>query len=66
MIYEKQEMFRLYRIDLEITIGWYNKIRRNSQKVEFDLVVEEIKAIDYRIEMAQNKLNWNSPGNLFR
>lgn len=61
-IFEKQETYRQYRINLGITIDWYNQIRKNSQKVEFDLVEDEIKAIDQRIEMAQNELNWNSQG----
>ena len=64
-IFEKQETYRQYRINLGITIDWYNQIRKNSQKVEFDLVEDEIKAIDQRIEMAQNKLNWNSDGEFF-
>lgn len=61
-LFEKQETYRQYRINLGITIDWYNQIRKNSQKVEFDLVEDEIKAIDQRIEMAQHKLNWNSQG----
>lgn len=61
-LFEKQETYRQYRINLGITIDWYNQIRRNSQKVEFDLVEDEIKAIDERISMAQNQLNWNSEG----
>lgn len=61
-LFEKQETYRQYRINLGITIDWYNQIRKNSQKVEFDLVEDEIKAIDQRIEMAQNELNWNSAG----
>lgn len=64
-LFEKQETYRQYRINLGITIDWYNQIRRNSQKVEFDLVEDEIKAIDQRIEMAQHQLNWNSQGILF-
>ncbi|XP_049878702.1 dynein beta chain, ciliary [Pectinophora gossypiella] len=59
-LFEKQETYRQYRINLGITIDWYNQIRKNSQKVEFDLVEDEIKAIDQRIEMAQHELNWNS------
>ncbi|CAG9581722.1 unnamed protein product [Danaus chrysippus] len=59
-LFGKQETYRQYRINLGITIDWYNQIRKNSQKVEFDLVEDEIKAIDERIEMAQNELNWNS------
>lgn len=63
-LYEKQETYRQYRINLGITIDWYNQIVKNSQKVEFDLVEDEIKAIDQRIEMAQHELNWNSSGKL--
>ncbi|XP_041975803.1 dynein beta chain, ciliary [Aricia agestis] len=59
-LYKKQETFRQYRINLNITIDWYNQIHQNSQKVEFDLVEDEIKAIDVQIEKAQNELNWNS------
>lgn len=61
-LFEKHETYRQYRINLSITIDWYNQIRKNSQKEEFDLVEDEIKAIDQRIEMARNTLNWNSPG----
>lgn len=61
-LFEKQETYRQYRINLGITIDWYNQIRKNSQKVEFDLVEDEIKAIDQRIDKAQNQLNWNSNG----
>lgn len=64
-LFEKQEIYRQYRINLNNTIDWYNQIRKNSQKVEFDLVEDEIKAIDERIEMAQNELNWNSKGETF-
>ncbi|KAL4703187.1 hypothetical protein ACJJTC_018259 [Scirpophaga incertulas] len=60
LLFEKQETYRQYRINLGITIDWYNQIRKNSQKVEFDLVEDEIRAIDQRIDIAQNKLNWNS------
>lgn len=61
-LYAKKEMYRQYRINLNITIDWYNQIHKNSQKVEFDLVEDEIKAIDHQIELAQNQLNWNSTG----
>lgn len=61
-LFQKQETYRQYRINLGITIDWYNQIRKNSQKVEFDLVESEINAIDERIETAQNELNWNSQG----
>lgn len=63
-LFEKQETYRQYRINLGITIDWYNQLRKNSQKEEFDLVEDEIKAIDQRIDMARNELNWNSKGKI--
>ncbi|KAL4716976.1 hypothetical protein ACJJTC_012787 [Scirpophaga incertulas] len=61
LLFEKQEMYWQYRIILGITINWYNEIRENRQQVEFDLVEDEIRAIDQRIYVAEHKLNWNSP-----
>lgn len=61
-IYEKEDTFRQYTINLNITIEWYNKIRKNSQKVEFDLVREEIQTIDEQIQKGRTSLNWNSDG----
>ncbi|XP_077291064.1 dynein heavy chain at 93AB [Arctopsyche grandis] len=59
-IYEKEDTFRQYTINLNITIEWYNKIRKNSEKVEFDLVKEEIQIIDEQIQKGRTSLNWNS------
>lgn len=62
-IYEKEDTFRQYRINLNISIEWYNRIRKYSQKVEFDLVKVEIETIDEQIKKGQTSLNWNSESN---
>lgn len=62
---EKNETFRKYISNLNSTIAWYNRIRRSTKNVEFDLIKNEIDEIDKRISLGQNSLNWNSDGNSF-
>ncbi|XP_071447818.1 dynein beta chain, ciliary [Hetaerina americana] len=59
-LYDQSETFRKYTSSLNLTIEWYNKIRRTSKPVEFKLVKEEIEEIDVLIEKGRSKLNWNS------
>lgn len=59
---ERNEVFRKYITNLNCTIEWYNKIRRNSRDVEFQLIENEIEDIDKLIAQGQNLLNWNSEG----
>lgn len=61
---ERNEVFRKYITNLNCTIEWYNKIRRNSRDVEFHLIENEIEDIDKLIAQGQNYLNWNSEGSL--
>lgn len=59
---ERNEVFRKYITNLNCTIEWYNKIRRSSREVEFQLIENEIEDIDKLIAQGQNLLNWNSQG----
>lgn len=59
---EKNETFRTYLVNLNSTITWYNKIRRTTKPVEFDLIKNEICQIDKMVNLGQNNLNWNSEG----
>jgi dynein heavy chain, axonemal len=59
---EKGETFRIYIMNLEKTIEWYNRIRRNSTKVELDMIQEELQAIDDTLEGAITDMDWNSKG----
>lgn len=43
----------------------YNKVRKNSREVEFELVREEVEEIDALIHHGQSDLDWNSPGKIF-
>ena len=40
----------------------YNSIRQNSFPVEFELIAEEVDAIDLLLTELVENLNWNSGG----
>lgn len=42
----------------------YNKVKRNSREVEFELVKDEVEEIDKLIQKGQKELNWNSDSKL--
>lgn len=60
---ERNETFRKYIENLNSTIVWYNKIRRTSKDVEFQLIESEIEEVDRLIQQGQTSLSWNSEGN---
>lgn len=62
---ERNEIFRKYISNLNSTIAWYNKIRRTTKNVEFDLIKNEIGEIDGKICLGQTGLNWNSNGIIY-
>lgn len=59
---ERNEVFRKYISNLNSTINWYNKIRRTSKDVEFQLIQAELEEIDKLVEHAEHNLDWNSEG----
>ena len=40
----------------------YNRLKKNTKKVEYDLIAGELKEIDLQLERAEHALNWNSEG----
>ena len=59
---EKNDVFRKYISNLNSTIAWYNKIRRTTKDVEFNLIQSEIAEIDKLILQGQHTLHWTSDG----
>lgn len=47
-----------------IILPRYNKVKRNSREVEFELVKDEVEEIDKLIQKGQKELNWNSDSKL--
>ncbi|XP_066581161.1 dynein beta chain, ciliary [Prorops nasuta] len=59
---EKAEIFRNFRTLLSSTVLSYNSIRRNTRRVEFNLIENEVIKIDSLISRGENELCWNSDG----
>lgn len=60
---EKNEMLRQFTTTLNTTVTWYNKIKKTSEKVEFDLIDKELSEIDKLISTGESCLSWNGTGN---
>ncbi|XP_044764909.1 dynein beta chain, ciliary [Coccinella septempunctata] len=54
------ESIRRITEKLDLTLRWYNQIRKTTQAVEFDLIGSEIMHIDSLIDKGRNELTWNS------
>lgn len=59
---EKGETFQQYISNLNSTVVWYNKIKKSSKDVEFDLIEDDLHKIDDMISTGHNDLNWESQG----
>lgn len=59
---ERNELFRMYISNLNLTVNWYNKIRQSTKEVENDLIESDIIEIDNLVSLGQNNLNWHSNG----
>ncbi|KAL3274197.1 hypothetical protein HHI36_015613 [Cryptolaemus montrouzieri] len=57
---EKNETMRKFTEKLNSTITWYNKIRKTTRDVEYNLIATEISNIDSLIDKGQTQFSWNS------
>ena len=58
-IYAKNDTFRQYVANLDLTVLWYNKVRENVLEVEFPLVEQQLDQIDQQLLKAEKELSWN-------
>ncbi|KAI8492613.1 Dynein heavy chain 9, axonemal, partial [Branchiostoma belcheri] len=61
-IYAKNETFRKYRANLDLTVAWYNKVRENVLEVEFPLIEDQLAEIDNQLSRAEVSLSWKDDG----
>jgi len=61
-LYERRDELRKFVINLELTVHFYNRIRRTVLEVEYPLVEDQLIDIDKKLSHAENSLTWNSPG----
>ncbi|XP_054265094.1 dynein beta chain, ciliary-like [Macrosteles quadrilineatus] len=60
-LFDRMEQLWQFTYNLGLVIGWYNKMRQDSKAEEFNLVEDEVLAIDDLIDEAQSILTWTSP-----
>ena len=65
-LFEREATFRSFNNSLERTVQGYNRLKVHTQKVEYDLISNELKEIDDLLAKAEHGLNWNSEGKFFR
>ncbi|KAL1129230.1 hypothetical protein AAG570_013759 [Ranatra chinensis] len=60
-LFARDEELHVWTVTLKKTIIWYNKLRSRCRQQEFDIISDEIIAIDDVIMEIIRVLNWNSP-----
>ena len=62
VLYNKNETFRQFCANLDLTVLWYNKVRETVLEVEYPLIEGQLEQIDVQLQKAEKDLNWNSEG----
>ena len=61
-MFARNEMYRKYLSNLDLTVAWYNKIRESVLDVELPLIADQLHEIDQQLEQALTSLTWASDG----
>uniref|UniRef100_A0A4W3K7X4 Dynein axonemal heavy chain 17 n=1 Tax=Callorhinchus milii TaxID=7868 RepID=A0A4W3K7X4_CALMI len=59
-IYGQIKTFRKFVDNLDLFVGWYNKIRLTILDVELPLILNELEQIDVKLLKAEFELQWNN------
>ena len=59
-LFAKNEVFRRFRANLDLTVAWYNKVRSTVLEVEFPLIESQLDDIDKQLQQAEQSLNWTN------
>lgn len=61
-VFEKNETYRKYLQNLDVTVTLYNQVRDTVLDVEYPLIEQQLRDIDLEIEKAVANLNWTNSG----
>ncbi|KAJ7315905.1 hypothetical protein JRQ81_002067 [Phrynocephalus forsythii] len=61
-LFSQNETFRKFVDNLDLIVGWYNKIKLTILLVELPLVNDELKEIDVGLEKSETNLFWSNEG----
>uniref|UniRef100_A0A8C3LGS3 Dynein axonemal heavy chain 9 n=1 Tax=Chrysolophus pictus TaxID=9089 RepID=A0A8C3LGS3_CHRPC len=63
-IYSSKESYRQMVANLELMVNRYNKILKTVLEVEYPLIQEQLRDIDFKLKEAEETLNWKMEGEL--
>ncbi|XP_067164351.1 dynein axonemal heavy chain 17 [Apteryx mantelli] len=61
-LFAQNEMFRKFVDNLDLIVGWYNKIQLTVLPVELPLIAGELETVDAQLEKAEQTLFWHHEG----
>ncbi|XP_078257485.1 dynein axonemal heavy chain 17-like [Rhinoraja longicauda] len=61
-VFSMIKTFRNFVDNLDLIVGWYNKIKLTILDVERPLITNELSDIDFKLVKAEMQLHWNDPG----
>lgn len=62
VMFSRNETYRNYLSNLDLTVAWYNKVRESVLDVELPLIADQLQEIDKQLEQALTSLTWVSEG----
>uniref|UniRef100_A0A8B9JC40 Uncharacterized protein n=1 Tax=Astyanax mexicanus TaxID=7994 RepID=A0A8B9JC40_ASTMX len=57
-IYSNKELLWQYVANLDLMVGWYNKVIGTVLEVEFPLIQDQLRTIDLQLKEAEDTINW--------
>ncbi|XP_034645210.1 dynein heavy chain 17, axonemal-like [Trachemys scripta elegans] len=61
-LFSQNETFRKFVGNLDLIVGWYNKIKTTILSVELPLVKQELEENDIKLQKAETTLFWSNEG----
>ncbi|KAM9371463.1 dynein axonemal heavy chain 17 [Phaethornis superciliosus] len=61
-LFAQNETFQNFVDNLNLIVGWYNKVKKKLLPVELPLVAEELEAVDNQLTCAEESLYWCHEG----
>lgn len=61
-VFEKNEVLRDFRINLDMIVQWYSYLCNRVTEIEAELIRDELAAFDEHTKQAENSLSWEKDG----
>ncbi|XP_077184230.1 dynein axonemal heavy chain 17 isoform X3 [Paroedura picta] len=61
-LFSQNDTFRKFVDNLDLIVGWYNKIKQTILNVELPLIKDELEEIDVGLQKAETNLFWSNEG----